>query len=124
LDGPLESARSAGDSKQTINLLLLKAMLFNSEGEPGRAYETLEEARSLVEKEDLLAREWLGTIIYFQGVVAMRRGENDNCIECRGESSCILPIAPAAVHINPTGSRMAVRHFIDYLERFPNDVGV
>ena len=48
-----------------------------------------------------MASEWLYTIIYFQGVTALRRGENDNCIMCRGESSCILPIAPAAVHTNP-----------------------
>jgi hypothetical protein len=124
LDGPLETARNAGDSTKTVNLLLLKAMLFNSEAEPSRAYEVLEEARSLVEKELPLARKWLGTILFFQGVVAMRRGENDNCIECRGESSCILPIAPSAVHTNPTGSRLAIQHFMDYLERFPNDRGV
>jgi hypothetical protein len=123
LDGPLVTARNAGDSTRIVNLLLFKAMMFNSEGQPSRAYEALEEARSLIEKEDLLARKWLGTILFFQGVVAMRRGENDNCIDCRGESSCILPISPAAVHINPTGSRMAIRHFRDYLERFPNDRG-
>src|SRR5262249_54528681 len=39
-------------------------------------------------------------------------------------SSCILPIAPAAIHTNPTGSRRAIRHFTEYLERFPNDLEV
>ena len=63
-------------------------------------------------------------IIYFQGVTALRRGENDNCIMCRGESSCILPIAPAAVHTKPEGSRLAIRHFTEYLEQFPDDLGV
>ena len=43
---------------------------------------------------------------------------------CRGESSCILPIAPAAVHTNPTGSRLAIRHFTEYLEQFPDDLEV
>ncbi len=124
LDGPLETARKSGDATETVKLLLIKAMLFNSEGETLRASEVLEEARSLIETEDRLAREWLGTILFFQGVVAMRRGENDNCIACRGESSCILPIAPAAVHTNPTGSRLAIAHFRNYLERFPNDLGV
>ena len=42
---------------------------------------------------------------------------------CRGESSCILPIAPAAVHTNPAGSRLAIRHFTEYLEQFPSDLG-
>jgi hypothetical protein len=42
---------------------------------------------------------------------------------CRGESSCILPIAPKAIHRNETGSRRAIRHFTEYLERFPDDQG-
>ena len=40
---------------------------------------------------------------------------------CRGESSCILPIAPAAVHADVIGSRLAIRHFTEYLEKFPDD---
>ena len=54
----------------------------------------------------------------------MRRGENENCIECRGESSCILPISPAAVHTIPTGSRLAIEHFTEYLRQFPDDLEV
>ena len=38
------------------------------------------------------------------GIVALRRGEVDNCIACVGPSSCIFPIAPEAVH---TSSRPA-----------------
>ncbi|HLJ11765.1 MAG TPA: CRTAC1 family protein, partial [Planctomycetaceae bacterium] len=55
---------------------------------------------------------------------ALRQGENENCIMCRGESSCILPISPAAVHTNPDGSRLAIRHFTEYLEQFPDDLEV
>ena len=51
-------------------------------------------------------------------------GENDNCIMCRGESSCILPISPAAVHGNPLGSTLAIRHFTAYLDQFPDDLDV
>ena len=61
-------------------------------------------------------------MVYLQGVTALRRGENDNCIMCRGESSCIFPISPAAVHANPVGSRLAIEHFTEYLEQFPTDV--
>ena len=43
---------------------------------------------------------------------------------CRGESSCILPIAPAAVHTDATGSRQAIIHFTEYLERFPDDLDI
>ena len=41
---------------------------------------------------------------------------------CRGESSCILPLAPAALHTNPTGSRRAIEHFTEYLKEFPDDL--
>src|SRR5205085_6215653 len=43
---------------------------------------------------------------------------------CRGESACIFPISPAAVHNNPTGSRLAVEHFSEYLKQFPDDFEV
>ena len=54
----------------------------------------------------------------------MRLGENENCILCRGESSCIVPINEAAVHTKPDGSRTAIGYFTEYLERFPDDIGV
>jgi FG-GAP-like repeat/ASPIC and UnbV len=124
LEAPLQAARNAGDSMNTFNLLVLRAMFFDSEGEPKRAYEDLVEARALLDKNEVLARHFLYTVVYFQGVVAMRRGENENCIECRGESSCIIPISPAAVHTIPTGSRGAIEHFTEYLRQFPDDLEV
>ena len=42
------------------------------------------------------------------GIVAMRRGEIENCLECLGPSSCIFPIAGEAVHRNQAGSREAI----------------
>ena len=123
LEGTLESARRKGDHRKVVAMLITKSLLFNYEGEPDRSYEVLREARSVVESADRLAEEFLYTIIYFQGAAALRRGENENCIMCRGDSSCILPIAPSAVHTNPAGSRLAVRHFTEYLEQFPSDLG-
>jgi hypothetical protein len=122
-EGTLEAARRAGDHRKVAAMLMTKSLLFNSEGEPERCYDVLREARSVVESVDRVAREFLFTIIYVQGVAALRRGENENCIMCRGESSCILPIVPAAVHTNPAGSRLAIHHFTEYLEQFPNDLG-
>src|SRR6202043_2483421 len=43
---------------------------------------------------------------------------------CRGESSCIIPIAPAALHSYPAGSRLAIKHFTEYLTQFPDDLEV
>jgi hypothetical protein len=120
----LDDARKRKDPREIVALLMTKAQIFNYEGEPDRSYEIAQEARSLAEANDHVASEWLYTIIYFQGVTALRRGENDNCIMCRGESSCILPIVPAAVHQKREGSRLAIHHFTEYLQQFPDDLGV
>lgn len=58
------------------------------------------------------------------GVVHLRRGETENCLECRGPSSCIFPIDRAAVHLRPSGSRTAIQHFTNYLKKRPEDLGV
>ena len=122
IDGVLSNpAVSASDQ---FMLLMTKAMFLNDEGDPRRAYEVLEQMRPWVESDDAIADKGLYTLIYSQGVTALRRGETDNCVMCGGESSCILPIAPAAVHSDATGSRLAIRHFTEYLERFPDDQDV
>jgi hypothetical protein len=58
------------------------------------------------------------------GVIHLRRGEMENCLECRGPSSCIFPIDAEAVHRIPSGSREAIRHFQKYLHQRPDDLGV
>ncbi|HKI20895.1 MAG TPA: CRTAC1 family protein [Isosphaeraceae bacterium] len=58
------------------------------------------------------------------GVIHLRRGETENCLECMGPSSCIFPIAPEAVHMKTSGSREAIRHFTEYLRQRPEDLGV
>jgi FG-GAP-like repeat/ASPIC and UnbV len=122
VDGKLAAANRS--KRDEITLMFMKSALLNSEGEAVKAYRVLEELRSIVGRSDEFAVRALGTLIFFQGVTALRRGENDNCIMCRGESSCILPISSAAVHTNPTGSRLAIKHFTEYLEEYPNDLEV
>jgi hypothetical protein len=58
------------------------------------------------------------------GIVALRRGEVDNCIGCVGPSSCIFPIAHEAVHTRQTGSRDAVERFTAYLHEWPGDIRI
>ncbi len=79
---------------------------------------------SLVELDDSLSEDWLYTIIYYQGLTALRIGETENCILCRGESSCIFPILPTAIHQIPHGSRLAIQHFNEYLRLFPDDLEI
>src|SRR5262249_925755 len=58
------------------------------------------------------------------GVIHLRRGETENCVECQGPSSCIFPIAREAVHLKTSGSREAICHFTEYLRERPEDAGV
>jgi hypothetical protein len=122
IDRDLDKGGMSADEKTAA--LIAKATVSNYEGEPTRALAVLEKLRANIENNDTLAEKWLSTIIYCQGVTALRRGEDENCILCRGESSCILPIAPAAVHTNPAGSRQAIKHFSEYLALFPDDLEV
>lgn len=117
-----QSVRNGGPAAAR-NLVEISC-LHQFDGRTDEAYASLCEARRLIENDPEQAREGLMTVIFYQGVLALRKGENENCIMCRGESSCIFPIAPAAVHINPEGSRLAIRHFNEYLEIFPEDLGV
>jgi hypothetical protein len=124
LEKAIGDARDAGDLRAVIPREIMKAMLLQSEGQPKRSYEVLQEVRSLLAGDPGLQQDFLYNIIYLQGVSGLRRGENDNCVDCRGESACILPISPAAVHRNETGSRLAIHHFSEYLEQFPDDLMV
>jgi hypothetical protein len=106
-----------------VPVLLHKTNLLHAKGDAVSAYRTLEEFESRIKGTDLEV-EWLYTILYYKGTTALRIAENDNCILCRGESSCIFPIAPAAIHTNPTGSGLAIKHFTEYLQEFPDDLEV
>ena len=56
------------------------------------------------------------------GVIHLRRGETENCLDCLGPSSCIFPIAAEAVHTQPSGSRAAIGYFTAYLRQRPEDL--
>lgn len=122
IDRTLAEARLSPE--ETVNLIMQKAMMFNYEGEAERAYETLKQLRTMVENDPQLVVGALPTVVYYQGVTALRLGETENCVMCRGASSCILPIDPAAVHKFPRGSRWAIEHFTEYLREFPTDLEV
>ncbi len=113
-----------GTPADRLHSLMHNALLLNYEGRTQLALQQLAEARSIVAGDRALASEWLYTIIFLQGVTSLRQGENENCIACRGESSCILPIAEEAVHTNQRGSRQAIGFFSEYLQQFPDDHGV
>ena len=63
LEPSLQSARESGQPGRIFNSLMLRAMFLDSEGEPKRAYETLEEARSVLMKDEALERYFLYTVV-------------------------------------------------------------
>ena len=84
----------------------------------------LEQMRAWVEPNDALAELGLYTIIYFQGVDACvaARTRTASCAGARARASSRSPRPPSTPI--PTGSRLAIRHFTEYLEQFPDDLEV
>ncbi len=119
-----ELAQAAESHASDVRLLMRKSAFQLFDGDALASYETITGLRESIESDPRVARLSLATLIFLQGVSALRRGENENCIACRGESSCIVPISAAAVHANPAGSQLAVKHFTEYLDLFPDDAGV
>jgi hypothetical protein len=110
--------------QQRLEGLRALALLYLYEGDFRNSGLVLEEARALIAAEPKRLQRDLPTILFLQGIAALRRGEMENCVECGCESSCIFPLQPQAVHQKPEGSKEAVRHFTAYLQLFPDDVGV
>ena len=58
------------------------------------------------------------------GVAYLRLGETENCVNCRGAESCLIPIRDGGIHQHPDGSRNAIKHFAAFLKRYPEDLTV
>ncbi len=108
---------------ETARLYFQISLMLTYEGKLVEAVEALEKSISIGESKGmpLEVRANLRAIL---GVLAFRRGELENCIRCVGPSSCILPIAASAIHLDKSGSREAARIFTEYLKTAPGDLRV
>jgi FG-GAP-like repeat/ASPIC and UnbV len=106
---------------QALQLEISLGLLHMSIGEFAEADRRFREAQAADPDCPPLVRV---NIEALRGVAALRRGETENCVACCNGSSCIFPLAPEAVHLNPSGSREAIRRFTTYLEQRPEDLGV
>ncbi len=118
------------DSPPTVAQVLKKidlersiAFLYMYEGSFRQAREWLEQALEDGRRHDVPApiRQRLMAVL---GIIAMRQGEIENCVECVGPSSCIFPIVSEAMHRNQAGSREAEKWFTEYLKESPRDLRV
>jgi hypothetical protein len=112
--------------EQTLEKLSLEhslGLLYMYEGKFLEAASWIQKARDAA-KPPYVDSTVRANLTALMGIVAMRRGEIENCLGCVGPSSCIFPIAREAVHRNPEGSREAVKWFTTYLEEKPGDLRV
>ncbi len=119
----LDSPPTADQLKEKLTLEELIGFLYMYEGRFVEASSWLEKALETSKSADAPAGV-RSRLIAVLGIVALRRGEIDNCLECIGPSSCIFPISRDAVHKNPEGSRDAVRWFTEYLKDAPRDLRI
>jgi tetratricopeptide (TPR) repeat protein len=110
--------------EEQLDAFLQTAALYGYEGDFVKAGETLDEARAIADADPVRFAKGLPTLIFLQGVLALRRGEVENCVECPCQRSCIFPLQASAFHQKRTGSRLAVKYFSEYLEGAPDDIGV
>ena len=109
--------------QQRVDQFITMARLYLYEGDFAKAGAVLENVRALIEADPGRLHKDFPTVLFLQGVAALRRAETENCVVCGCDSSCIFPIKPEAVHQKPEGSRQAIRFFAEYLKLFPDDMG-
>ena len=90
--------QSTPSPRHKLDQLLQIALLYGYEGDFVKAGATLDAARSLADDNPLGFVAELPTVIFLQGLMALRRGEVENCVECPCQGSCIFPLQSNAVH--------------------------
>ena len=115
-----EHTRTAPEDRfGAIRFMMSLACLYTNEGDFTQAAAWAERAIATCGPRP---RELRANLEALLGVIHLRKGELENCLECRGPSSCILPIEHEAVHQKPAGSREAIRRLTTYLEVRPEDL--
>lgn len=79
-----ELAKGKPTAMQRLDLLLTLAKLQLFDGDAVKAETGFAKAREFANRSGQSLGGRLPEIIYLQGVAAFRRGETENCIECRG----------------------------------------
>ena len=119
----LESAPSAQRDHQSIMKLHHQlAQLHSYQGDMELAIERFEAAYRIAAEQKL---------DYFQqsleeklGIAQMRRGEVENCVQSHNARSCIFPLSVEALHQRPSGSEAAIKHFLKFLAKDPDNLEV
>lgn len=71
---------------------------------------------------ELFDGNFLPVIRSYLAISYLRLGEQSNCCSAYGPKSCLLPIEGSGVHQDQTGSRAAIREYLEILESNPGDL--
>jgi FG-GAP-like repeat/ASPIC and UnbV len=105
-----------------IRHLTILAILELAAAEPDRSLEALERASALV---DLLPEEERprarAELLFWQGVQAMRVGEDRNCVARHSSASCLVPLRGDGVHADKEPGKRAIARFTEAIALAPGD---
>ena len=101
------------------------ASMLSLQGEMAEAIQQVESFAPLLPTESptgqLSYRDVMHQVL---GILELRRGEVDNCLQAHNREMCLFPLSEAARHRIGDGALKAVDHFSRYLERHPGDLEV
>jgi hypothetical protein len=99
---------------------LAREMLY--QGDSASAVRQLEEVRRRwVRANQTMTPEQLKDLGKWLALAYLRVGEQDNCVQMHGQSSCLFPLKAGAVHSMPFGAEGAVRELTALLQADGND---
>jgi tetratricopeptide (TPR) repeat protein len=98
------------------------AQLYSYRGEMKKAIEHFQSAYQLAASHHL--KEFQLELEEKLGIAEMRRGEIENCLNNHNAKSCIFPISREGQYKLESGSREAIKHFLNYLTQKPQDIEV
>ena len=113
---------AARDSRELLQAHQTAAQLYAYRGDIDQSIHHFEAAMNAAvnggsESQVRAVREKLG-------IVWLRKGELDNCVSNHNARSCIFPLTAEARHKMQTGSRNALKLFVEYMRDQPDDIEV
>ncbi|MEJ7606686.1 MAG: hypothetical protein WKF37_10550 [Bryobacteraceae bacterium] len=78
--------------------------------------------QAILENNSLFDPQFFSVVQGYLAVSYLRLGEQQNCIEHRGNESCLLPVKGSGVHRIQSGARSAIKEYTEILNRDPKNL--
>jgi hypothetical protein len=118
----IERQLASGGRPFDIRLRMQYAVQLLRAGDPARALEELTEVEEVLAGTENFTEKNRLTLLRLRGLLNLRLGEQENCIDNHTIDSCLLPIRGAGVHTRQRGSRAAFSTYLELLEQYPEDL--